>query len=1349
MMVTIHHLPPEIVRKIAIRMSPHDLLAAREALGSESWTPHDFSFAIAALTTFFKLGDNRRIPKYNGARDDAKHHPSSFSAKDWNHLGPGFMAAFMLTCTNFEILNVISYEYIEQPRRYVIMKITGLDRNLITEAVKIALATPERRSKLSLTKFFVSKSNTKNTYFRLLCTLGMTEYVKETLEEKSGQLDKLLMDGYLAALLAGNIDTKNLICPYVIQEAEAMSEKNQQDLFAACMDESCTRSTLDSLSNVLLRVTLHDYLARCVINGYTDDHLEMILKLTEETGEFDASSDASKWFTINEAMLLFLRRKRSGEIQESLKKLLRNACDNVDVDSILIHRFLGLYFWDLFGKLFAKEGHLEDFVELYHCFQDVCETLTRHRNGKLLQRPAEIEALAHRLHPLAAFAFSRVLVDKIGPNEIDTEKTDLVKLLLPANLNEEATVKAAEEFICAIELGKSHDLIASIVEEHNGMTPWLKFLARFVSSCGNMNMHEAIHAFSKLPKHQGAKTEVQLDDFSRIILYKNIIHIVRLLTSNVDHAQLVKWIIDKDSVNVPLFRAHITHAVLSSFLATRDDGDQRHIQQLLEGSPFRYAGKMIIPLADRIPLTHINQVTASLMWKVYVGDGEAVRSLLYDPYVPTAFLESHALRAVLQASKHEYPLAPWLGLLRTVLSDPRVNAKMILEDRSAEDLLHYEGESIVRECLVHECGSLNQNSFWLLKFASMENDTLRVMERLFPRRVSLHDIYTVKSRQITQLKSDDSFLDTFLGDIFRKAIRSGESEVVPVRLAEFSKVMALELEILAMNPSTKLLEEESAGASYRRAEFQYALDGWKEAQKFLADLETAAEISKAESVDPKGDDKGLPCAPFFDFGIMAPPAVVKFNSQVTGGFLLKGDSSKPPSFDFGEGKSSPDFNFGSTATSPSESLPAVSSSLSRGPETGFTTLNTSTPETQVPVSSCEPTPFMFGPSQNTSTSQRDLNNLSPQPRKSPFSPKLRSPSSFNKHRIFTNQSKSAESKAGSSSLLLNALKAEDLPMVRLQTALCTFSSQGSRSQFLHTAIRIGTASSLAAFLANFPCPNDTCGAALAIACRSFPVPIVKVLLDSPNFDPSYYYSLPLRFACSRENHTEAVEIVQLLLKDRRVRPASAGCDALRRACMERNVPLVKVLIEDTRLKRATLRGSFLTWLENDMEMMEFLLDTLSFDLLDSISTIRFLIQGHHYKILERALSVPRSNEILEDMKERHCIPSLFIALLQRPSSEASRKTLTVMLGHEFFDPTAEESTILHFCVWHRRVEELKILLEDGRVDVNSRNGLAMRMALERGYDEVVEMLSAYLEKTEAMEASTMNNNERTQTASKK
>ncbi|KAJ3106890.1 magnesium ion transporter [Phlyctochytrium planicorne] len=184
-----------------------------------------------------------------------------------------------------------------------------------------------------------------------------------------------------------------------------------------------------------------------------------------------------------------------------------------------------------------------------------------------------------------------------------------------------------------------------------------------------------------------------------------------------------------------------------------------------------------------------------------------------------------------------------------------------------------------------------------------------------------------------------------------------------------------------------------------------------------------------------------------------------------------------------------------------------------------------------------------------------------------------------------------------------------------------------------------------------------------------------------------------------------------------VDPVAADGDTLRRACVVGNVPLVRLLIANDSARRHLLPGALLQWCRHDRKLVNLLTGTLKFELSDSIETIRFLINGHYSKLLPRALAKVDAPKLF---RQDHQILSLFVALFKQEGSEESAKSLQILLRD--FDPKVMDSAVLHFAVWHGRVEEVKVLLADGRVDVRGRNGSALRLARERGLDEISSLL---------------------------
>jgi ankyrin repeat protein len=75
-------------------------------------------------------------------------------------------------------------------------------------------------------------------------------------------------------------------------------------------------------------------------------------------------------------------------------------------------------------------------------------------------------------------------------------------------------------------------------------------------------------------------------------------------------------------------------------------------------------------------------------------------------------------------------------------------------------------------------------------------------------------------------------------------------------------------------------------------------------------------------------------------------------------------------------------------------------------------------------------------------------------------------------------------------------------------------------------------------------PSDNNNKAIIEACRYRQIEIVKVLLNDKRVDPSANNNYELRWACENCH----VEIVKILLSDSRVDPSANNNDAIRLAC---------------------------------------------------------------------------------------------------------------------------------------------------------------------------------------------------------
>lgn len=123
------------------------------------------------------------------------------------------------------------------------------------------------------------------------------------------------------------------------------------------------------------------------------------------------------------------------------------------------------------------------------------------------------------------------------------------------------------------------------------------------------------------------------------------------------------------------------------------------------------------------------------------------------------------------------------------------------------------------------------------------------------------------------------------------------------------------------------------------------------------------------------------------------------------------------------------------------------------------------------------------------------------------------------------------------------------------------------------AARMGHLKIVQLLLSDFRVESQSCHNALVIACASGQIDVVNLLLARVN--PAAKNSLALRQAC----HYGHVEIVKLLLRDKRVNPAAAENLAYYYAYERGYYKIAELLLKDTRVQEGL--GREVGWMDRD------------------------------------------------------------------------------------------------------------------------------------------------------------------------
>jgi ankyrin repeat protein len=193
------------------------------------------------------------------------------------------------------------------------------------------------------------------------------------------------------------------------------------------------------------------------------------------------------------------------------------------------------------------------------------------------------------------------------------------------------------------------------------------------------------------------------------------------------------------------------------------------------------------------------------------------------------------------------------------------------------------------------------------------------------------------------------------------------------------------------------------------------------------------------------------------------------------------------------------------------------------------------------------------------------------------------------------------------------------------------------------------------------------------------IEIVKILLKDKRVDPSAEYNFAIGHA-ARYGHTE---VVKLLLNDKRVDPSANDNFAIRYAAYGGHTEIVKMLLADDRVDPNN-RDSF---------------------------AIRYAADNGHTEIVKILLADKRVDPSADDNRA-----------IKLAARYGYTDIVKLLLADDRVDPSSYDNFAIRYAAENGHTEIVKMLLTDERVDPSDVNNYAIRYAADNGHTEIVKML---------------------------
>ena len=199
------------------------------------------------------------------------------------------------------------------------------------------------------------------------------------------------------------------------------------------------------------------------------------------------------------------------------------------------------------------------------------------------------------------------------------------------------------------------------------------------------------------------------------------------------------------------------------------------------------------------------------------------------------------------------------------------------------------------------------------------------------------------------------------------------------------------------------------------------------------------------------------------------------------------------------------------------------------------------------------------------------------------------------------------------------------------------------------------------------------------ACQEGKVKVVKALLQR-GVEPT---PGGLLLACGDVAQNSCIEIVRLLLKDRRANPALSDDFVFRAAARHRHTEIVRLLLQDDRVNPAA----------NDDQ------------------AIGVAAQNGHTEIVRLLLQDDRVNPAANDDQ------AIGVA-----AKNGHTEIVRLLLQDGRANPGARDNAFFGAAAKNGHTEIIRLLLQDDRVNPAARDNLFIRLAAQNGHTEIVRLL---------------------------
>jgi ankyrin repeat protein len=235
---------------------------------------------------------------------------------------------------------------------------------------------------------------------------------------------------------------------------------------------------------------------------------------------------------------------------------------------------------------------------------------------------------------------------------------------------------------------------------------------------------------------------------------------------------------------------------------------------------------------------------------------------------------------------------------------------------------------------------------------------------------------------------------------------------------------------------------------------------------------------------------------------------------------------------------------------------------------------------------------------------------------------------------------------------------------------------------------------------------------IQFAARYGHIEIVKILLADKRADPSAYNNYAILFA-SEYGH---IEVVKQLLNDKRVDPSENNNYAIRLAARNGHTEIVKMLLADKRVDPSDHNNYVIKLAAQNghIEIVKILLADNRVDpSADDNFAIKFAAKYSHTEMVKILLADKRVDPSADDNYA-----------IRYATDNGHTEIVKMLLIDKRVDPSSKDNYALRSAVYNGYIEIVKILLTDKRVDPSVEDNYAIGHAARYGYIEIVKILLA-------------------------